>query len=201
MKKMKFLAMLMLALSAGLTFTACSDDDDDEGGSAGNGALTISGGTSKSGLNYGNWYIDSEGTAGLRYHMEFWTFDIYSALTNSDFDAMSRGFSVVYIDLQAPEGTLPTATSLPTGEFDSSEYHVYSAFNVTPSNDEGTNQYEKVYNKRSGDLVIKGGNGNYTISLTDVKMVDNNSGNETFYSGSFLYSGTMRKFNPESLYE
>lgn len=198
MKKVKFLAMLMFAMSACFAFTACSDDDDDDGGGSGggNGVFTVTGGTSKSGFNYGTWHIEEGGTRNAFYSMEFYTFDIYSALTNGDFSVMGRGFSVVYIDLNAPAGASVSATSLPTGEFAPGDYRVYSAFNISGSAAEGSNQYEKVSGTGNGNLVITENGGKYTVSIAKMKVVDNNGDSSTFYSGSFSFTGTMRLFDP-----
>jgi len=194
MKKLKFLAMLMFAMSACFTFTACSDDDDEggNGGNKGNGVFSVVNGTSKSGFNYGTWHIEESGTQNAFYSMEFYTFDIYSACMNGDFSIMGRGFSVVYIDLNVPV----SSASLPTGEFAPGDYSVYSAFNISASVTEGSNQYEKVSGTGNDNLVITENGGKYTVSIANMKVVDNNGDSNTFYSGSFSFTGTMRKFDP-----
>lgn len=203
MKKVKFLAMLMFAMSACFAFTACSDDDDDDGGGSGggNGVFTVTGGTSKSGLNYGTWHLEDAGMQNSFYSMEFYTFDIYSALTNGDYGAMSRGFSVVYVDLYLPAGTPISGTSLPTGVFSPDKYHVYSALNISASSEEGSNQYEKVSGTGNGSLVITENGGKYTVSIAKMTVVDNEGSSNTFYPASFSFTGTMRLFDPNEFGE
>lgn len=192
MKKINLLLTMLMLVMATCVFTACGDDDEDNGGGSGNenGVVSVTDGTSKSGLNNGMYLFmverEQQSSTGLEVycHLEFYTFDYYTAFKNQDASAIPSMFSCVFITFLAGYEEL---SEIPVGTFPLEHMTIATDMSTTTSTAQKYFEYaDKDYTAKV--QITKSGN-QYTVKLDNAKVTDSDYDYEGKYLASFSYTG------------
>lgn len=206
MKKINLLfTMLMLAMTA-CVFTACGDDDEDNGGGSGseNGVISVTDGTSKSGLNNGMYYFmverGQQSSTGLEVYcyLQFYTFDYYTAFKNQDASAIPSMFSYVYIVFLAGYEEM---SEIPVGTFPLEAMDICIDVPKPTEGEETTaqNYYEYADKDYTAKVQITKSGNQYTLKLENAKVTDTDYYDYGDKLASFSYTGQINLIPDESL--
>lgn len=171
MKKM--LLMVCLALFCGAV-CSCSDDDGGNDGGGANASVSVNGQEVK--LSYAYYATASDGECEI----------IFSNFRMSG-NNMPKRYSMLMISVPAQNG------SVPTGTFSNAEYDVTLMVNADWESENYDYYLDKAY-QQGGNLVIGKDGGNYTISISDLRLEgEKGSGEAVSVATSFSYSGALQK--------
>ena len=165
-------------------FASCSKDNDDEGNGGGNSSGDIT-------VKYGGYY-NFKGED--EWMLEFSNYDILGTppLGKNDITVLS-------INFEAADGS-----SLPVGEF--SDFAVYLVKNgkieVEAKEIDGDLYFGESMGGRNGKLTISKSGDKYTVSLSNVKLVESIDGGtgKTIDNASFSFTGSLSLL-PDEMFE
>lgn len=178
--------------------SACSSDDDGDNGSGSgsgsgsNSSITINLDGVSAKLNNVYWTAESNGDGTNFYEIQFYSFDMYSAMASGDMSAFPSNYSAVLVSFD----TAGSLSELPEGSFAEGSYEVSGAVGCSINNPEGKYYIEE--GPSSGNLVITKNGDKYTVSISPLEMIyydPNNSGSDDWKSinTQWNFTGKIRK--------